>query len=224
MTEGFLIKGILIGLLFGIPAGAVGTLTVQRAYRYGFAAGLRTGLGSSAADCLYAACGAFGLTLISDFLLRYQTVISIAGGCLILVMGVRLFIRKEDVEVTEKQDKEQLMETDFYFGKLSPEKYNWGISMRMFLSSFAVGITNPAAVLTFLFAFSYFGITGETGFFQGIQLVAGVFIGTFLWWWALSAGVVCLKNRTGNHGFRYMNQVFGAVLILFGTVIFIKVY
>ncbi len=64
MAVGFLIKGILIGLFFGIPVGAVGTLTVQRAYRHGFAAGLKTGLGSSVADCLYAACGAFGLAFI----------------------------------------------------------------------------------------------------------------------------------------------------------------
>lgn len=162
MAAGFLIKGILIGLLFGIPVGAVGTLTAQRAYRYGFAAGIKTGLGSSAADCLYAACGAFGLTLVSDFLLRCQTVIRLAGGCLILVMGVRLF------------------------------------------------------------AFSYFGITGENGIFQGIQLVAGVFIGTFFWWCMLSAGVVFLRKKTGCRSFRYMNRVFGTILILFGTVNFIK--
>lgn len=49
MAAGFLIKEILIGLLFGIPVGAVGTLTVQRAYRHGFAAVLKTGLGSSVA-------------------------------------------------------------------------------------------------------------------------------------------------------------------------------
>lgn len=125
---GFLVRGILIGLLFGIPVGAVGTLTVQRTFRYGFAAGLKTGMGSSAADCLYAACGAFGLTLLSDFLLKYQTAIRIAG----------------------------------------------------------------------------------------------VFTGTFLWWCILSASVVFLKRKTGNQGFRYRNRVFGTILILFGTVIFIR--
>lgn len=201
MAAGFLIKGILIGLLFGIPIGAVGTLTIQRAYRHGFAAGLKTGLGSSVADCLYAACGAFGLTFISDFLLQYQTVISIAGGCLILVMGVRLFMKKEDAAVPEKRDD----------GNIG-----------MFLSSFAIGITNPAAILTFLFAFTYFGITGETGIFQEIQLVAGVFIGTFFWWWMLSASVVFLKKKTVHGSFRYMNQIFGTILTLFGTVIFVR--
>lgn len=201
MTTGFFVKGILIGLLFGIPVGAVGTLTVQRTFRYGFAAGLKTGLGSSVADCLYAACSAFGLTFISDFLLKYQTVIGIAGGCLILGMGVRLILRKEDMESPEQRDE----------GKV-----------KMFLSSFAVGITNPAAILTFLFAFSYFGINGKTEVRQGIQLVMGVFTGTFFWWGILSASVVFLKKKTENQSFRYMDQVFGTILSLFGTVIFIS--
>ena len=202
MTTSLLIRGILIGLLFGIPVGAVGTLTVQRTYSDGFAAGIKTGLGSSAADCLYAICGAFGLTFITDFLLKYQIIISVAGGCLILVMGIRLFGRKENVEEPQKQDAG---------------------NRRMFLSSFAVGITNPAAILTFLFAFSYFGITGEIKVLQGIQIVAGVFIGTFLWWLILSASVVLLRKKTENRSFPYMNQIFGTILILFGTVIFVRV-
>ena len=61
---GFLLRGMLIGLLFGLPVGAVGALTVQRAWGFGVKAGLLTGLGSSVADCFYACMGAFGLTLI----------------------------------------------------------------------------------------------------------------------------------------------------------------
>lgn len=67
MTISFLLKGILIGLIFGVPVGAVGTMAVQRTFSNGFTAGL----GSFVADCLYAVCGAFGLTFVSDFLLKY---------------------------------------------------------------------------------------------------------------------------------------------------------
>lgn len=91
---GYLLRGILIGLLFGLPVGAVGTMTVQRTWSFGFRAGLLTGLGSSVADCLYAIVGAFGLTLISDFLFQYQTLINILGGGLILFMGIRLILKK----------------------------------------------------------------------------------------------------------------------------------
>lgn len=201
MTVSFLLKGILIGLLFGVPVGAVGTMAAQRAFSHGFSAGLKTGLGSSAADCLYAVCGAFGLTFVSDFLLKYQTVIHVVGGTLILAMGVRLILKKGEQTHLEERT---------------------GGGIKMFLSSFAVGITNPAAILTFLFAFSYFGITGKTGIFDGIQLVAGVFIGTCIWWCLLSAAVVYARKRTRNCSFRYVNQVFGTVLALFGVAVFVR--
>ena len=40
------LKGILIGLLFGVPVGAVGAMTVQRTWEHGIKAGLLTGMGS----------------------------------------------------------------------------------------------------------------------------------------------------------------------------------
>ena len=38
-----LLKGIMIGVLFGVPAGAVGVMTMQRTMSYGAKAGLLTG-------------------------------------------------------------------------------------------------------------------------------------------------------------------------------------
>lgn len=90
----FLIRGIMIGLLFGMPAGAVGAMTAQRTLNYGMKAGLLTGLGSSAADCIYACIGVFGLTLISDFLMKYHGILNLSGGGLILWMGIRLLRTK----------------------------------------------------------------------------------------------------------------------------------
>ena len=181
----YFFRGILIGLLFGLPVGAVGALTVQRTFSHGTKAGLLTGLGSSAADCFYACVGVFGLTLISDILLRYQTVINILGGGLILLLGIRLFLRQEE-------RMKQSAETAGFF--------------KMFLTSFAVGITNPAAILTFLFAFSYFGISGAAGWSQGILLVCGVFVGTYLWWGALT----------------WLADIVKKILCLFGVIVILK--
>lgn len=200
---GYLLRGILIGLLFGLPVGAVGTMTVQRAWSFGFKAGLLTGLGSSVADCLYAIVGAFGLTLISNFLLQYQTIINLVGGGFILFMGIRLIIKKETASVAETK---------------APG------GLKMFLSSFAIGITNPAAILTFLFAFSYFGISGMSGVLQGTCLVCGVFAGTYIWWTALSSATCAVKKKAGSRSFRYMNKVFGGILVIFAAVVFLRMF
>lgn len=195
------IKGILIGLLFGLPVGAIGTLTVQRTLKFGVKSGLLTGLGSSVADCFYAVVGVFGLTLISDFLLKYQVIINILGGGFVLFLGIRLLMKKEDTASAK-------VET------MNP--------IKMFLSSFAVGITNPAAILTFLFAFSYFGISEGTGLLRGILLVTGVFIGTYIWWGTLTAVTYIIKKKTAKFSFRYMNRIFGSILSLFGVIVLLR--
>lgn len=197
-----LFKGILIGLMFGVPIGAVGAMTVQRTLDRGFGAGLLTGLGSSVADCLYACVGVFGLTFISDFLLKYQTIINIIGGVFVLIIGIGQLVKKP--------------------AENAPQKSAEGA--KMFLSSFAVGITNPAAILTFLFAFTYFGIAKISGELNGILLVSGVFIGTYIWWSALSGAVCFIKSKTGNRGLTYMNKIFGGILILFAAMIFVKTF
>lgn len=197
-----LLKGVLIGLMFGVPIGAVGAMTVQRTLERGFCAGLLTGLGSSAADCLYACVGVFGLSFISDFLLKYQVIINVIGGVFVLAMGVSQLVQKPAKSAPQR----------------SAER------ARMFFSSFAVGITNPAAVLTFLFAFTYFGITGNSGVLNGSLLVIGIFIGTYIWWGTLSGAVCLIKRKTGNRGLPYMNKIFGVILILFAVVILAKTF
>lgn len=200
---GYLFRGILIGLLFGVPAGAVGAMTAQRAYSSGLRSGLLTGLGSSVADCLYACVGTFGLSLISDFLLAHQTIINLLGGALILAMGLGLLLKTNSANAPKAQ---------------SPQ------GVKLFLSSFAVGITNPAAILTFLFAFSWFGLGEGMGAMDGTFLVTGVFIGTYLWWFTLSAGVVAIKKKIEKYSLRTIEKCFGGVLLGFSLVIFVRIF
>ncbi len=197
-----LFKGILIGLMFGVPIGAVGAMTVKRSIDRGFGAGLLTGLGSSVADCLYACVGVFGLTFISDFLLKYQTIINIIGGVFVLIMGIGQLVKNPTGSALQGSAE----------------------GAKMFLSSFAVGITNPAAILTFLFAFTYFGIAEISGVLNCVLLVAGVFAGTYIWWVTLSGVVCAIKRKSENRGLPYMNKIFGIILILFAIVIFGKIF
>ncbi|MDO4554582.1 MAG: LysE family transporter [Lachnospiraceae bacterium] len=212
----YFFRGILIGLLFGLPVGAVGTLTVQRTIHNGAKAGLFTGLGSSVADCFYAAVGVFGLTLVSDFLLKYQTVIHLFGGILILFMGIRIFCKEKEAVRQEKNDV--YPEKDVVRQKKEAVSF-----VKMFLTSFAIGITNPAAILTFLFAFSYFGISGQAEWLQGILLVCGVFIGTYLWWGTLTLLVTGIKKKAAHFSFKKLNRVFGCILCFFGIVVLARI-
>ena len=145
--------------------------------------------------------GVFGLTLISDFLLRRQGAITALGGVPVLAMGLKSLIRPQ--------------------GELPPDEETMGC-LKLFFTSFAIGITNPAAILTFLFAFSYFGISEVSGWGDGSLLVPGVFPGTCFWWGILSASTQFIRRKAAKFQLRTMNRIFGIVLCLFGMIVFLR--
>lgn len=200
---GYLLRGILIGIIFGVPGGAIGALAVQRTFRYGRRAGLLTGLGSSVADSFHACVGVFGITLISDFITRYEKVIYMAGGSLILFMGARLLSGKQEAE---------------------PEKRSAARSAGMCLSSFLIGITNPAMVFLFLVAFSFFDVPVGATAVQRIFLICGVFLGTYVWWGLIAAAVPFVQKKAAGFKICYVNRIFGTILCLLGAVVFLKCF
>lgn len=82
MPQSFFLKGLLVALIFGIPAGTIGALTIQHTLQKGFKAGVITGLGSTAADMFYACIGICGITFVSDFITKYQQWIRLLGELL----------------------------------------------------------------------------------------------------------------------------------------------
>ena len=199
----YLLRGILIGFVFGVPGGAIGALTMQRTFSYGRKAGLLTGLGSSLADCFHASVGVFGITLISDFISQHEQTVNLLGGSLILFMGIRLLLGKK----TQEMEQQGAME-----------------SAKMVVSTFALGMTNPATIFIFLFAFSYFGLSGEAGIWQKALVVCGVFGGTFIWWGLIAGIVPLIREKAVTFRERYMNKVFGTLLCLLGVVVFIRAF
>ena len=197
----FFLKGILIGLIVGMPAGAIGALCVQRMLTYGTKSGIMTGLGSSVVDCFYAAVGAFGITLVSDLMIRYQASIMLVGGLLILAMGINILRKTQDPLLAEPH---------------APSMAS------MLISSIGVGITNPAAIIGFLFSFTYFGINGKQTVSQGLLLVFGVLIGTLIWWVILALITGFIQRKFGDTASRKLNLFFGFLMIIFSGVVFIK--
>ena len=195
----FLLKGIIIGLIIGTPVGAAGALCMSRTLAYGSKSGLITGLGCSTADCLYASVGIFGLSAVSAFLNEHEVLISIAGGIIVMGMGIVSLSRKGSIISTMSNPP----------GRLS-----------MFFTAFCVGITNPAVVIISLIAFSYFHVPKERTLLQSAGLCAGFFIGTMIWWFVLISVIKLIRNRYGNNIGNKANKIFGIIMITLGLVVF----
>lgn len=201
MIAEYLIKGIMIGLIFGVPAGAIGALTIQRTIEKGFAAGFLTGAGSSAADLLYSAAGIFGITVISDFLVNWENVIKTAGGIVLIALGIMVWRRKK-----KAQEKEN----------------SAGTLVVCFLSAFGAAVMNPSTILSFMIAFTAFDITKTVGFENGAALMAGILTGTLCWWFALSAGVCMFRNKITDGIYIWLNRILGGFMTALGVVMIFK--
>lgn len=197
----YFIRGIAIGIIFGVPIGVIGVLTIQRILIYGLKAGLLSGLGSSVADVLYAAIGCFGLTLFSNLLLKYKLLITCTGCVLIVAIGIKLITSKTKLENTPK---------------------GFDQSANFFASSFVIGITNPIAILTFMLAFSAFGISGTLSIINGISVMAGVFSGTCFWWFLLVLFIKIFHEKFIKYGIVKLNRIFGTIVIILAAFILVK--
>ena len=80
MEWSLFIKGLIIGFSIAAPVGPIGILCIQRTLSDGHVQGLVTGLGAATADAIYGFIAAFGLTLISDFLVDQSLWFRMIGG------------------------------------------------------------------------------------------------------------------------------------------------
>ncbi|MBU3214726.1 LysE family transporter [Clostridium estertheticum] len=198
----YLLKGICIGLIFGVPVGAIGALTIRRTITHGTFAGLASGIGCSTADLLYSFISVFGLTLFSSFMLKYQSIISLVGGGMVIMMGIDIILKKQGV-VKETVKTSQIIS--------------------FFVSSFAIAITNPTTIITFVLAFSIFHIGSITSNVQCLGLCLGIFIGTCIWWGLIISMIRLFRNRITENVFVRLNYILGSIIIMLGAGVGIRV-
>ena len=206
MEEGlYLLKGILIGLIFGVPVGVIGIMTIQRTLEHGFLAGVITGLGSVAADLFYGCIGVCGLTAVSDVFLSWERPFRLAGGALIIGLGILTFRKK--AEMPKLNGKETTM----------PDRERSPRFLFLFASSLFTAIANPATILAFLAAFASFGILGGVTGSQSCLLLCGLAVGTGSWWLFLAGVTSMLRERISSRIYGRLNRLLGILMALFGA-------
>lgn len=196
----FFARGLIIALAFGVPVGAVGVLCLQRTLSRGFLAGFVTGLGSTAADVLYATAGIFAASLVSRFLDRCGFAIRCMGSALIFAYGALTLMKA----LRNKTQPEIQAETS----TLNLCSY--------FLLSLSVALLNPAAFLSFLVVFSTLNIHAER-LMDALALIGGIFCGTTLWWLLLSSAAHLLRKKMSYQIFRVLTIICGILMMGFGV-------
>jgi threonine/homoserine/homoserine lactone efflux protein len=195
----FLLSGVLIGLSVAVPVGPIGLLCIQRTLNKGRTSGLVSGLGAASADAVYGTVAAFGLTAVSSLLISEKDWIQLAGGVILLYLGLRtgFFPRVEERPATAKE-------------KGLGEDYT---------STLVLTLTNPVTIVFFTAVFAGLGVAGTGGSYPySGQLVLGVFTGSALWWLILSTAVHSLRGRFNRSRLRWLDRVSGGIILAFGLV------
>lgn len=191
-------RGFVLGFAIAMPVGPIGLLCIQRTLNQGRLIGLVSGLGAATADGIYGAIAAFGLTLVTAFLVEQQFWLGLAGGLFLCYLGIRTLL------AAPAQDAAQLQAT--------------GV-LGAYSSTLLLTLTNPLTILSFVAIFAGAGLSNTGGdVWAAVTMVLGVFGGSAAWWLLLSGGVSLLRGVMTANVMRWVNRVAGAVIVAFGVL------
>jgi threonine/homoserine/homoserine lactone efflux protein len=197
MLLGFLLKGVLVGVVIAVPAGPVGVLCIRRTILHGRLAGLMSGLGAATADAFFGIIAGFGLTFLSDLLLGYQNWLRLGGAGFLLYIGLSALGTDPLAGTDSQRDPEGLLAD--------------------YASAFALTITNPITILAFLAIFAGIGLTGHAATLgRAAILVLGVWLGSLLWWVGLAFGAGLVRLSFRRDHLVWINRGSGGILLLSG--------
>jgi putative LysE/RhtB family amino acid efflux pump len=191
-----LLKGALLGAIITAPPGPIGALCINRALDRGFWAGFSVGLGTALGDSTYALVAVAGLAMFAKALAAVTIPLAIGGGLLLLWLGWQRLSAKP-VEAAD------ISARDF---------------LRTTIATFLLTISNPATILSFGALFAGFGLAQESGATSATLILAGVFAGSLLWWFALSGVVSLARDRLSDQFTASFGRISGYLLILFGCL------
>jgi threonine/homoserine/homoserine lactone efflux protein len=189
------LQSLWIGLSIAAPVGPIGLLVIQRTLRHGRAVGLATGLGAAFADALYGAVGAFGVSALIGALQAARLPLAVVGGLFLLWMAWRTWNASGAGAGAQAAIRPALWSS--------------------FAGTFGLTLSNPATVLSFIAVFGAMSAGGSPA--SPTAMVAGVWVGSALWWLTLCGVVGALRERFDETLQRGVGRVSALMLAAFAV-------
>jgi len=200
------VKALAMGFCIAAPVGAIGMLCIQRSLSRGFCSGIATGMGAACADAVYGLLGGLGVAGIVTALPMLTVVLKAAGGAFLVWMAWTIAREAPAAPAAVKDTMRAPVTRDF-------------------LTTFALTLSNPLTIFSFIAAFAALGPLNAS---QGTRvamnwltvapMVTGVFAGSAVWWLILSGVTSALRTKLPL-AFTRGISIFSAVAIAaFGVV------
>lgn len=190
------LQGGVLGFSIAAAVGPIGVLCIRRSIADGCLAGFVSGMGAATADACFGGLVAAGVTGVADFVGQQQFWFTFVGGIYLCWLGGQTFCARP-AETAAKSDAQGLLPA--------------------YLSTFVLTLMNPMTILFFASVFSVAGLGKAAGSgLAAATLVAGVFLGSALWWLILSLLAGALRARFDRHWQHWLNRISGVVIGGFG--------
>ncbi|MCD7962057.1 MAG: LysE family translocator [Rikenellaceae bacterium] len=201
-----LCTGIIIGFTASIPLGPVGVICIQKTLSKSHKCGIVAGLGAASADLIFAVIASFFLGVVGAFINDNIFYLKLIGGTIIIIVGLRIFLRNTVVQIKKI-------------------RLNKGSLWEDFISVFFLTLSNPAFILMFVALFAAFGVpTEELRHIEGGMLVIGVFGGAAIWWTVLTFFISFLRKNFRPRHLLYINKASGALIIGLGVAAIVTLF
>jgi threonine/homoserine/homoserine lactone efflux protein len=187
------LKGLAVGFSIAAPVGPIGLLCIRRTITGGWRMGLATGMGAATADMVYGLVAAAGLTAVTEALVGARQPLQFAGGAALIWLGLAVMRAEAPAERVGATGA--------------------GLASA-YATTFLLTLANPATILSFAAVMAGLGAMSASG--QTAALVAGVFVGSALWWLALSTAVSVVRHRLPETVLVWINRASGGAIMIFG--------
>lgn len=207
---GLFLRSFLIGFTAAATIGPIALLVIQRTLRRGWRVGVASGVGVALADGFYGLVGALGLTAVTHLLLDNQMILRVAGGVVLVYLGVKAFSPKPAGSAAAGESGQN---TGNIFGVIS--------------SIFLLTLSNPMTILFFSAVYAGLGTGGEEALARVIRESAlffpvGVFAGSFTWWLLLASLISALRNRFQPAQLAWINRASSLLIAGFGIWVILQ--
>lgn len=203
------VSGVIIGIAVAAPIGPINLMAIRNTLAHGFWAGVFTGTGAVLGDGTFAVFAAFGITAVSGLIIDYAQWIQIAGGVVLIGIGLHIMLSPAAP-----------------MGEAPAPNASARRSLGLVAATYVLTITNPATFMGFVAIFGGVGnLVSRPGDYAGATaMVVAVMAGSLAWWLVVSWLATLFREKVESGGLRYVNWGSGAVIVLFGLAIFVRLF
>lgn len=196
-----ILKGFIIGVCASAPLGPIAILVIQTTLNKGHRAGFVTGMGACLVDTLFAVIAIFALAVAQRLMDEHRELILVIGGLIVAVLGWRMCAADP-------------------LRRLKAGKTATGISIKDFIQSVLMGLSNPGAIFVIFALFAFFGIgPAENNDWRVAPIIVSVSVGAAVYWFLVTALLAHFRKKFKLRTIIWINRIAGAAIVVLGLAL-----